>query len=98
MSSDWTPKETAKKVDEDFVGRERPDAGWIFNSNWMDWNLSRNGRRAHVTFESISDETKWLIFDNENPADEGLVIKEGVSDCWQQAVLDSEKVLIELEQ
>lgn len=96
MSNDWTPEETAKKVDEDFVGRERPDAGWIFNSNWMDWNLSRNGRRAHVTFEL--SETEWSVYDNENPADEGSVIKEGVSDCWQQAVLDSEKALVALEQ
>jgi hypothetical protein len=97
MSSDWKPEETAKYAEEEFVqkGFDLPDFRWVFNSNWMDWNLRSEVGRAHVTF-GLGD-TKWYIF-HPSKSKNDLIIQEGISSSWQQAVLDAEKILAEMEE
>lgn len=105
MSKDWTPEATQEKARGDFVekaGLRMPDPRWIFNSNWMDWNLRSEKGRAHVTFEL--GEVEWFVYKPSVVTDGGKIkdrrgiLERGRSRSWQQAVLDAEEALKELEQ
>ncbi len=90
MSSDWDKAATIKKHEKDFraEGFLMPDEDWVFNSNWMDYNLCCNGKRAHVTWDA--GEVEWFIF----MQDSGELIEKDKASCWQEALLAAEKALV----
>lgn len=67
MSRDWDEEssyENAKEMFEKDGVSTLPQRGWIFNSNWMDWNLLKSGLRAHVTWDL--GPVGWSIYEGEH--------------------------------
>ena len=100
MSRDWDEEsshENAQKMFEKDGVSTLPQRGWIFNSNWMDWNLLKSGLRAHVTWDL--GPVGFTIYEGEHDPDgEDKVVSElrGKMPNFSLAILAAEKKLDEM--
>jgi len=51
MTQDWSPERSLEALKEHFPDRVH-DPGWIFNSNWWDWTLEKEGRKGQVNIHN----------------------------------------------
>lgn len=100
MSQDWTPEESHKVAIEQTEELRKkgfdlplPRKDWIFNSNWMDWNLTIGGQRASITWDG-NGKTEWDIYDG--PSSKAKSLHTAWAPTFCEARLAAEKKLIEM--
>lgn len=93
MSRDWTVESSHEEALRMFEGCPVvPEEGWVFNSNWMDWNLVKEGMRAHVTWDGSDCSTDWDIY--VSPTATGFpAIESGRAISFQFAILSAQCTL-----
>ena len=93
MTWDWQPDAIEKLCEERFP-EQKLSWEWVFNSNWMDWNLRRNGARATVSYTN-DDLYTWSIYKREEGVEERneKLLKKGKEKEELEALLLAEEAI-----